>query len=299
MRQEGQAESAAALQRGLALEDDHRTDDAYACFLQATALDPGNGRAWRQLGNLLRRAGRLAEASQCFERAIAGGDDPALNAFFLSAVGVGPVASIAPTGFVSALYDQYAERFDTHLVQELRYQAPRLLADLLAGDRYAPFDAALDLGCGTGLMGVALGAAARRIDGVDLSARMLAEARKTGLYARLVLADLQQHLLRAKERYDLIVCCDAFIYIGDLQAVFAGARRVLTPQGSFGFTVESCDAELGYDLLPTLRFAHSEPSIRRLAAAHGFGVRGVAREVVRQQDEQPVEGLLVHLALDT
>ena len=291
-------DSLAALERGYAFESGRHPEEAYAAYLEATALDPENGCAWRQLGNLLRGAGRLAEASECFSRAIAAGDDRALNGFFLSACGVGPVAPRAPAGFVVSLYDQYAARFDEHLVQELGYRAPQVLTELITADRSAAFESALDLGCGSGLLGLQLAPHAGRIDGVDLSAEMLAKATQTGVYDRLTLADLQQHLQTSAQRYDLVACCDSFIYIGDLQAVFAGVRRVLDAQGHFAFTVESCEAELGYDLLPTLRFAHSEAFIRRLAAAQGLTVHAAARGVFRQQNDGPVEGLLFDLVRD-
>ncbi len=288
--------SAAALERGLALEAT-QPDDAFACFLEATVLDPANGRAWRQLGNLLRRAGRLAEASGCFERALAAGDDPSLNGFFLSAVGVGPLADVAPPAFVSALFDQYAERFDAHLLGDLRYHAPGRLAALLAADGAGPFDAVLDLGCGTGLMGKALGLAARRLVGVDLSREMLARAARTGLYAVLAHDSLEHHLQTTDQRFDLVACCEVFIYIGDLDAAFAGTRRVLRRGGGFLFCVEAGDAEAGFDLLPSLRFAHSEAFVRRLAGRHGFEVRGLAKDVLREEAGQPMPGLFFHLVL--
>ena len=56
--------------------------------------------------------------------------------------------------YVRTLFDQYAPRFEQHLVEELDYRGPALL--IAALDRVAPnrnFAGALDLGCGTGLMG--------------------------------------------------------------------------------------------------------------------------------------------------
>ena len=258
--------SAAALQRGLALEAT-QPDDAFACFLDATRLDPANGRAWRQLGNLLRRTGRLAEASGCFEQAREAGDDPVLNTFFLSAVGVGPVSDGAPPGFVSALFDQYAERFDAHLLGELHYRAPQRLAALLADDGAhdgmgaRPFDAVLDLGCGTGLMGKALGRPARRLVGVDLSQQMLARAEQAALYDALVRDSLGHFLATTEERFDLVVCCEVFLYIGDLDAAFAGVRRVLRPGGGFLFSVEASDAA-------SRRRPAAQPSLRAQRRLH-------------------------------
>ncbi|HEY4069024.1 MAG TPA: methyltransferase domain-containing protein [Burkholderiaceae bacterium] len=296
------AAAQAALERGLALEAAQQPAQAYALFEQATELDPGNGRAWRQRGNLLRRAGELGAASTCFERAIEAGDDRALNTFFLSAIGVGPVVMAPPASFVSALFDQYAPRFDAHLRDTLHYRAPELLVQWVARDGAASsghplFDSVLDLGCGTGLMGQAIRPLARRLTGLDLSTQMLERAARTGAYARLVAGGLVEHLQTTDERFDLVLACDVFNYLGELRPVFAGARRVLTPGGGFAFTAEACEAEAGVDLLPSLRYAHSERHLRALAAEHGFKVRAMEKAALREQDGEPIDGLIFHLGL--
>lgn len=288
--------SRSALEEGFAFDEAGRPQEAFDAFRRAVALDPANGRAWRQLGDLLRRAGRLADASDCFEQAIAHGDDPALNRFFLSAVGVGPVPPQAPPGFVAALYDQYAGRFDAHLQQDLGYRGPERLATLLAEHLPGPWGDVLDLGCGTGLAGQALRARAGRLEGVDLSPGMLARAAARGVYDRLDAAPLLDHLEATPRRHDLVVACEVFIYLGDLGPVFRGLRRVLRPGGHAAFTTEACGAPEGYDLLPTLRYAHSEAGVRALAASTGFRVTALVHDELRRQDGEPVDGLFVLLA---
>jgi predicted TPR repeat methyltransferase len=289
----------AALERGLALEAAQQHAQAYEQFELATELDPGNGRAWRQRGNVLRRAGELGAASTCFERAIEAGDDRALNTFFLSAIGVGPVVPEPPASFVSALFDQYAARFDDHLINELHYRAPDALAALIMRSGGVPFESVLDLGCGTGLMGQAIAPIAHRITGVDLSTRMLDRAALTGAYVELVPGGVVDHLETTTARHDLVLACDVFNYFGELRPVFAGVRRVLRAGGGFAFTAESCEAEAGVDLLPSLRYAHSERHLRKLAVEHGFEVRSMERAALREEDGETVEGLIVHLMLAT
>lgn len=287
--------SRSALEQGFAHEEAGRQAEAFDAFRSAVELDPTHGRAWRQMGNLLRRAGRLAEAANCFEHAIAHGDDPALNAFFLSAVGVGELVPAAPTQFVGALYDQYAGRFEGHLTRELGYRGPERLAALVAGPTATRFESGLDLGCGTGLGGRAFRAMAGRLAGVDLSAQMIARAASTGVYDELATADLITHLRETPRRHDLVVACDVLIYFGDLAPVLQGVRRVLLPGGRFAFTAEASGAAAGYDLLPSLRYAHSEASIRALAATLGLAVRGLATGPLRTEDGVPIEGLFVDL----
>lgn len=246
---------------------------------------------------MLRRVGELGAAGNCFERAIAAGDDRALNTFFLSAIGIGPVVTEPPASFVTALFDQYAARFDEHLRHGLRYRAPEALAAAISRANCGPFDTALDLGCGTGLLGQAIRPLARHITGLDLSTQMLAHADRTGVYEQLVPSGLIKHLRTTGERYDLAVACDVFIYLGELRPVFSGVRRTLNSNGAFAFTVESCEADAGFDLLPSLRYAHSESHVRALADEHGFEVRGVERTALREEEGCPVAGLIFVLGL--
>lgn len=83
------------------------------------------------------------------------------------------------------LYDAWAVSYEAELTRN-GYVTPARCAAALAAhlpDRAAPV---LDFGCGTGLSGQALHAEGFRcIDGVDLSADMLARARDKGVYRTL------------------------------------------------------------------------------------------------------------------
>ncbi|MGJ8558508.1 MAG: class I SAM-dependent DNA methyltransferase [Sulfitobacter geojensis] len=80
------------------------------------------------------------------------------------------------------IYDAWAKSYETELGDN-GYATPARCAAALAGvtkDLYAPL---LDFGCGTGLSGLALkNAGFTTIDGVDVSAKMLAQATAKGIY---------------------------------------------------------------------------------------------------------------------
>lgn len=285
-----------ALAEAFAFESAGRLRAALEGFERATVLDPDCGPLWRHRGNLLRKVGELGAAAECFERAIVRGDDRELNRFFLSAVGIGPVVASAPAAFVGALFDQYASRFEDHLLGPLRYRAFEALADLVGQAGKARFGTAIDLGCGTGLAGAAFRPGCDLLVGVDLSAGMLERAARRGIYDTLIHADFVAALEGAAGRFGLVVCCDALIYIGDLEPLFAAVRRVLLPGGSFAFTVEAGEADSGFDLLPSLRYNHSERYLRRLAAQFGFAVAAIRSDTLRVEGDEAVPGLLVHLA---
>ena len=270
-----------------------RRDEALTSYDRALALEPGVASTWSCRGTLLKDLGRLDEAAHSFRQALAQGGDAELNAYFLASVSGGALPQAAPRAYVEQLFDRYADDFDTHLVAQLGYRTPQLLAALLPpGRRYA---AALDLGCGTGLMAPLLQPVCDAIDGVDLSSQMLDKARALGLYRHLWHADVVAQLQAGPERYGLVLAADVFVYIGALEAVFAGVARVLLPGGEFVFSVEEADPGHGLQLRPSTRYAHSQGYLHELAAAHGFAVQQLDRQTLRHDQGRPITGLLVRL----
>ena len=281
---------------GQALQHLARPLAALTAYERALALAPRLGPAWTLRGHLLRQAGRLADASVCFNNAIDCGEDVASHQYFLSALGRGALPSLAPPQFVRGLFDEYADRFESDLVGTLNYRGHEQVCAPLAALHPAPFACALDIGCGSGLAAPLLRPLATRLVGVDLSPRMIERASATGLYDDLHVADLLAHLAATNARVDLVVACDVFIYIGDLAPVFAAVSRVLSQDGVFVFSVEEGQADAGYDLLPTLRYAHSEPWLRELARAQGLRVTRCARAPLREGHGEAIGGLVMHLA---
>lgn len=100
--------------------------------------------------------------------------------------------------------------------------------------------AVLDLGTGFGTFArFARAQGARRVVGVDVSSRMLAEAR------RLTSDDAIEYVEQPIERYvaaphsfDLVVSSLALHYVAEYRAVVAAVRDALVPGGHFVFSVE-------------------------------------------------------------
>ena len=283
---------------GQALQHLGRPLEALEAYEHALELNPQLGPAWTLRGHLLRQAGRLADASVCFNNAIGCGEDVESHLYFLGALGLGALPEAAPPAFVRGLFDEYADRFDAELVDTLRYRGHEQACGPLAALHPAPFASALDLGCGSGLAAPLLRPLARRLAGVDLSPRMIARAAATNLYDELHVAEVVAYLHRTAGRHDLVVACDVFIYLGNLAPVFAAVARVLAPGGLFAFTVEAGEADAGYDLLPTLRYAHSERYLRELAQAHGLRVARCERAPLREGHGEAIAGLAMHLVRD-
>lgn len=272
-----------------------RLDDALESIDRCLALAPDLGVAWSRRGMMLRQQQRPREAAEAFERAIALGDEVEMNRYFLASVSAGEMPLTAPRAYVENLFDDYADEFDRHLVDILGYQAPKVLIEQLQAQVHHRFARAIDLGCGTGLCGPLLRPFTGHLEGVDLSGRMVEKARQRGVYDAVVQADVVEHLAALTERPDLVVAADVFIYLGDLDPVFAGVAKQLLPGGVFCFTVELAAQAEGFELQASLTYAHSEAYLRTLAHAHGFEVLDVLRQPVRHDQRHPIDGLYMVL----
>jgi predicted TPR repeat methyltransferase len=282
----------ALFHRATALDRLGRAAEALAAYDRVLAIAPGLAAAWSQRGGVLREAGRLDEAARSFARAIECGGDAQLNGYYLAAVSDGAGPARAPRAYVQALFDGYAEQFDHHLVTTLGYRAPQTLVAQLRELGRGPYRSALDLGCGTGLCGPLVRPLVGRLAGIDLSQPMLDKARALGVYDTLACADLVEHLQATPERHDLVLAADVFIYVGELTPVFAALERIVEPGGVFAFSAEAATpGATGVELRPSLRYAHSEPYLRRLAAEHGFEVASVHAAPIRSDQRETVDGL--------
>src|SRR5262249_49086286 len=144
------------------------------------------------IGASLYSLGRHAEALAAFEEALRYEPGNPLAQHMVMALGGVQAPAAAPQAYVKDLFDNYAATYDQHLLNGLAYRTPQVLPGLLREGR--PSGArrldVLDLGCGTGLAGIAIRPWARSLVGVDLAPKMLEAASARGIYDRLECSDL-------------------------------------------------------------------------------------------------------------
>jgi predicted TPR repeat methyltransferase len=230
-----------------------------------------------------------------------------------------------PPEYVVGLYATFAARFDSLLVDKLAYRTPdmlRQLVDITIGPR--TYQSALDLGCGTGLSGLAFRSCVSAcFRGVDLSPEMVETARQTrpGCYDELVVGDVvSQSTYEAANhigddgddrgshratKWDLIYACDVFVYLGDLSPVFGiVSKHLREDDGVFAFSTElmpndSDDATAegpAYKLQSTGRFAHSVSYLNELAGTHHLCVRATTIRPIRKNAGKDILGCLMVLS---
>ena len=256
--------------------------------------------------------------------------------FRAKGLGTTTTTTSASSNTVRNLFEQYADSFDEELVGTLEYQAPEHLYQVVKPFLANRFDlgssacgdlltdakgamppssqsssstalcrrrrkiALLDLGCGTGLAALPFQNITRRLVGVDISPRMIDQARQRQLYDELVNSNAMDYLSsRARSAttmsnnlFDVAIMSDTLPYFGPIDKLLHALNRVLRSGGLVAFTVESAGeqeegreeqkrkkaaaaaaaaAAEGFMLDPdTKRYRHRQQYIRQAAFQAGF-----------------------------
>ena len=281
--------------------DEKRFDAACQGYLRALRLRPDWEEAHDNLSAalyLLADAGRGSDAAALAGRWRAAHPDHPLARHLGAALAGEPGDDRAADDYVRQVFDVFAADFDERLA-ELEYRAPQALAGALRSAGLLADGAGLDVldaGCGTGLCAPLLRAAAKRLEGVDLSEGMLARAAGRGLYDALAAAELTAFLRSRAGAYDLIVAADVLCYFGDLSAALAAARDALRPGGVLAFSVERWaepEPGRGHILQAHGRYAHDAAAVQAGLAAAGFTPLHAESAALRMESGKPVDGLIV------
>jgi predicted TPR repeat methyltransferase len=252
--------------KGITLHELKRYDEAIAHYDRALSLKPFEADFFYKKGMTNIALNEYAIAVQNFEDAVKYGHSPeGIADYMLSALKPENGQKPMPKNYVSELFDKYAGSFDKHLIDTLKYDAPKKLIGLLKLSINSRFEI-LDIGCGTGLMGKLLKPYASKIVGVDLSKEMLARAKLTGVYDKLISEEILEFLNKCNDKFDLVVSSDVFIYIGELSNIFMTLSRIVKTGGFFCFSLEKNESN-EFTLSPkTLRYGHSKRYIQKLAS---------------------------------
>lgn len=261
---------------------------------QALVVNPDSDALLHQVARLQTRLDRRADALLTYRRLLALQPDHA-EARHMAAVLAGEAPEKANAAYIASMFDAFADSFDEKLVGWLDYRAPQqvaaVTARLLDSSRAAR---AIDLGCGTGLLGPEVHKLVRRLDGIDLSPRMVDKARQRGVYDELIVGEIVAALLKRPAMYDLVLAADVLSYFGDLRPLFQAVHDGLQPNGLFIATVEK-GAEARYTAAKTGRYQHGETYLRKRAAEAGFDLLILDEVDLRQEEGQPVRGYVFAL----
>ncbi len=270
------------------------SEGALTVFRALMAVEPTNELVLAGRGRAALAAGDLPTAMADFAQLKTLYPENEIYDFY-SDVAAGRTPRSQPVAATQDLFDGYARKFDKHLVSELRYQVPRRVAEIIRGRFPSLAVSVLDLGCGTGLVGVYLGKPQGGLVGVDISEKMIAQAAKHKLYDRFHQVSLVDALSASPtSEFDVITAADVFIYVGEVKQAITDARRILRDGGLFVFSCEATvEGEPDLVLRKSLRYAHSEDSVRAACEAAGFKKIDIEAFDIRNEHGTPVAGFIV------
>ena len=280
---------------GVLLNAQKRPREAALCFSKVITLRPKDPEARRLLALAHCTLGEVEKAVEIFEEWLEDDPDDPVARHMLAACSGRDVPARASDAFVEKTFDSFAASFDSKLAK-LSYRAPALVTEMLRRSGAAPAQSldVLDAGCGTGLCGPLLAPYARRLVGVDLSERMLAQARERNVYDELVKGELTAYLADCNQAFDVIVAADTLVYFGPLDPVAAASERALRPGGRIIFTVEELpngQNDAGYSLGTSGRYRHVPEYVRAVLAGASLHPEIVSAEL-RLEAGEPVAGLV-------
>lgn len=263
---------------------------------RALAATPEAEALLHQVARLQVRLDRRADALITYRRLLA--LNPAhAESRHMVAVLAGEAPEKANAAYVASLFDAFADSFDDKLVGWLDYRAPQHVAAALSaavGEDAAPVARAIDLGCGTGLLAPEVRRLVKRLDGIDLSPKMVEKARARKLYDELIVGEIVEALQKRADSYDQILAADVLSYFGDLRGLLEAARASLHDGGLFVATVEK-GIGTRYQASKTGRYQHGEVYLRKRAAEAGFVVLSLDEIELRKEENKPVIGYVFAL----
>lgn len=271
-----------------------RYDEANKIWEALLAESPKDEKVLQGRMHTLLASGHLEQAAAVTATLLTLAPDNPVYAYY-DARARGHTPPHQPAELNRSLFDSAAHIFDQQLVHGLRYQLPQEIAKQIISFYPNKKFSLLDLGCGTGLLGAQLGKLQGRMVGVDVSPKMLEQARRYSLYDNLEVADLHDALDAARSTpYDVIAALEVCVYVGDLGHFIPAAWSALTPGGRLVFSCESGPEE-GPDLFlnpSTERYVHKRSHVESLCRATGFSVNA-QNTVLRYQKGKPVHGFVI------
>ena len=291
---------------GLLLTEQGSRDEAAAAARQADALAgrPLSPQSHYMLGILLAQCGLKDAARQHLQRCLERDRGDRWGArMLLAGLGLEQLPARAPNALIDRVYARRAGTWDRSVAAgTMTYRGDLLVAEALAQQVGA--DAKLDIldaGCGTGLVGARIRHLAKRLDGVDLSAAMLAMAKEKGVYDALHQGDLMPFLAGRPGSYDAVTCAATLIHFGDMHPAFGAAAAALRDGGLFVFTLfpNGDDDSFAVHSTPGLAqggcYAHGRRYVASAAASTGFSVAQLTDEIHEYYAGKPEMGLVAIL----
>ena len=260
-------------------------------YKQALKIKPDYAEAYCNIGNALQEKGELNAAINNYEKALLITPNYPEVRHILASL-TGETTRSAPRAYVEKLFDSCAFKFERSLVDDLEYQTPKILSEMIVANHFnGSVGSVLDLGCGTGLAGAELRRFCSNLEGLDLSKLMIEEARKKNIYDRLTHSDIFDYLATEALDFNHFVATDVFIYLGEVSDLFRLIKSRNQRNGSLSFSTEHTEKP-GFTLETTGRFSHSKTYIESLCKTFDFRISRFEKTNLRKEKGEFINGAL-------
>ena len=183
--------------------------------------------------------------------------------------------------FTEKLFDNFADNYEM-VMQNLDYTAPVVIGRI-AGHLEGRI---ADLGCGSGLVGMAVKKAENYLIGVDISTKMLEKAKQKNIYDELVKSDIVD-FLKTRNDFDWIVAGDVLGYIGNLDEFLKCSKGK-----NLIFSIEVNKNITDYKLQTNGRYNHNPVYVEKLLIKYGFYDISTEEFELRTENSVPVNSII-------
>lgn len=264
---------------GCAFADEGKWFDAVFRFRVVLYLRPDYPNAAYNLGCCYFRAGKYPQAAAALRAALKQNPANQSARFMLASVDGESMPpeqrpQHMPKEMVSGFFSSVVQTYDISEANS-KYQAGKVIYDLLKPLVPLATPKLLDLGCGTGIAARPWRKEAASIVGVDITGAMLAQANRAThaekkLFDALHEADVIQ-LPAEVPSADVVLLVNVVQFVGNLTGVMQQVQSKLIPQGVLVVTLEPYEGKGGYGLnAGTGRFGHNVSYVKQVAEAAGL-----------------------------
>ena len=180
------------------------------------------------------------------------------------------------------LFNVFAATYEETL-ERINYQAAKKVAAVCGKCK----GKILDLGCGSGLLGVALKTKENKLTGIDISEQMLKLAAQKNVYDKLINDEIGNFLQNNHTHFDLITAADVLCYFGDLTPIF----KLCYPT-EFVFSIEADEQTETFVRQANGRCKHNPKHVKNLLKTIGYTKVTCKQTILRTEDGEDVAGMI-------
>ena len=261
-------------------------------YKKALEIKPNYEEANMNMGNIQRDLGDLDKALLYYNKALKINPDNSISLHMVNSLS-GQISCSPPREYVEKLFDQSAKSFEELLVNKLKYKVPKIIYEMIINQNKhnSSLGSVLDMGCGTGLMGLELKKKCKFLEGIDISKSMVEEARAKQVYNKLKYTDLVEYLSIEYLDFDLFIATDVFVYLGELSEIFRLIKHRNRRNGQLAFSIEK-SVEKKFFLEKSGRYSHSKGYIKQLCEKFDYSILNYKEVKLRKENDKYLNGAL-------